>query len=308
MNITVAICTWNRADLLSKTLENMLRLKIDDSFSWELIVVNNNCTDGTDKVIQAFVARLPIKRIFEPTPGLSNARNAAVCNAGGDYIIWTDDDVLVDSDWLLAYVRAFREWPGAAVFGGPIEPWFEGRAPGWLMEGWQIVADAFAVRDLGNEPIALSVAGNLLPYGANFAIKMSEQVRYLYDPKLGLSAGKILLGEETQVISSILFEGFEGRWVPDARVKHWLPISRQTLSYLKRYYIGRGKSIILSGECLYSARIFGFSRWRLREILLSYVVFVYKRAFSPARIWLKHFVSVYVDIGKIIADRSIVKN
>ncbi|WP_305046453.1 glycosyltransferase [Geoalkalibacter sp.] len=284
MKIIVAICTWNRAALLTQTLENMLNLKSDASFSWELLIVNNNCTDDTDKVIAEFSGLLPIRRIFEPTPGLSNARNAAVRNATGDYIVWTDDDVLVDSDWLLAYARAFREWPDAAVFGGPITPWFEGEPPPWLKESWHVVSAAFAVRDLGDEPIPLSVEEGIVPFGANFAVRMAEQRRHLYDPNLGLNAGKVVLGEESQVIAAIMAEGFSGRWVPDAKVKHWLPKGRQTLEYLKKYYYGAGRTRKLQVTAIGDeiGQI-----WLARRYLGLCLRYLCSRLFDPPIVWVE---------------------
>ena len=303
MKISVAICTWNRADLLDKTLANLLNLTHSDSYKYELIVVNNNCTDRTDEVINTYEGRLPLRRIFEQTPGLSNARNAAVRAATGDYIIWTDDDVLADKDWLVAYARAFIKWPEVAVFGGPIEPWFEGTPPDWLMKNWDHIADAFAVRDLGNEPIPLSVKGNIIPYGANFAIRMSEQARFLYDPKLGLNAGEIILSEETQVVESILREGFEGRWIPNAKVKHWLPKSRQSLKYIKKYYIGLGKTRHLTYPGAPSVKIFGYSRWLLRKTMTSYFEYHYKKAFSSPDVWLQNLARTYEMIGRLIGEK-----
>lgn len=77
MNLTVAICTWNRAALLDWTLARMRELRIPDGVEWELLIVNNNCTDQTDAVIARHAGVLPIRRIFEVNPGLSNARNRA---------------------------------------------------------------------------------------------------------------------------------------------------------------------------------------------------------------------------------------
>ena len=103
----------------------------------EVVVVNNNCEDHTDEVIRAFVDRLPIRREFEPERGHSRARNRGVDTAKGDYIVWTDDDVVVDPGWLAAYSRAFRRWPEAALFGGPIIPKFEPPSPKWLAQSHQ---------------------------------------------------------------------------------------------------------------------------------------------------------------------------
>ena len=60
--VTVAICTWNRADLLDRTLAQMHRLWIPEGVTWELLVVNNNCTDHTDEVINRHAAALPLRQ------------------------------------------------------------------------------------------------------------------------------------------------------------------------------------------------------------------------------------------------------
>src|SRR5437899_2703201 len=103
MRVTVVICTWNRARLLDRTLTAMRRLRIPEATQWELLVVNNNCTDDTDEVIEKHLTHLPIRRLVEPEQGHSNARNRALTVATGDLILWTDDDVEVDPEWLLAY-------------------------------------------------------------------------------------------------------------------------------------------------------------------------------------------------------------
>ena len=100
----------------------MCNLTVPVGVKWELLVVNNRCTDDTDSVIARHQMRLPLRRLFEPEPGLSNARNCAVAAAQGDLMLWTDDDVLIDRDWLEAYVAAASKWPDAGYFGGRIEP------------------------------------------------------------------------------------------------------------------------------------------------------------------------------------------
>ncbi len=59
MKVTVAICTWNRASLLQRTLESLEKLKIPGDVGWRLIVVNNNSTDHTVEVVESFRNRLP---------------------------------------------------------------------------------------------------------------------------------------------------------------------------------------------------------------------------------------------------------
>jgi glycosyltransferase involved in cell wall biosynthesis len=242
MRFTVAICTWNRAALLSRVLGRLARVR-HPSGGWELLVVNNNSTDDTERVLETFEGRLPLRRAFEPEQGLSHARNHAVKEARGDYVVWTDDDALVDEDWLAAYARAVERHTEAAVFGGPVRPRFEGTPPLWLSAAWQEIGPAFAARDLGAEPFELDDKSEL-PYGANYAVRMREQRLFPYDPALGrrLEGGSV--GEETAVIRAILAGGGTGWWVPDASVEHWIPKERQTIKYLRGYYALQGKTFL----------------------------------------------------------------
>lgn len=105
MLITVAICTLNRAELLRRTLDLLAAMRLPDHLDWEVLVVDNGCADHTDAVIEAFAGRLPIRREFEPRRGHTPARNHAVDAAKGEYIVWTDDDVVVDPGWLAALCR-----------------------------------------------------------------------------------------------------------------------------------------------------------------------------------------------------------
>ena len=184
MKITVAICTWNRADLLAQTLERMTSLRVPEGVEWELLVVNNNCTDRTDEVLARFTTRLPLRRCWEPDLGLSHARNRAVLEAHGDYLVWTDDDVLVAEDWLAGYCRAFKRWPDAAVFGGPVAPWFAGTPPQWLIDVFPRVAGAFAAIDLGHKPFPLRAEAPV-PFGANMAVRIARATDSSVRPPAG---------------------------------------------------------------------------------------------------------------------------
>ena len=224
--------------MLRQTLEQLQRLEIPAGLEWELVVVNNNCTDQTDVVLIEFKGKLPLRRVFEPKPGLSEARNAAVREARGERLVWTDDDVLVAPGWLAAYVQAFASHPEAAFFGGPIEPWFEGEPPAWLLTALPRISGAYAIRDLGNEAFAFDA--ERLPYGANFSTRRATQLNFPYDPNLGFKAGATVPGEEVACLQAMLAAGHSGWWVPGARVRHFLPQNRQNLQYLYKYFFGQG--------------------------------------------------------------------
>jgi glycosyltransferase involved in cell wall biosynthesis len=273
--ISVAVCTWNRASLLRGCLQAMTGLRPPRQATWELLVVNNNSSDDTDEVIASFSGRLPITGIREAQPGLSHARNAALARARGDHIVWTDDDVLVDAGWLAAYAEAFERWPEAALFGGPVQPAFEGSPPAWLLATWRSIGLAFSYRDLGASPFRLVAGTKELPFGANYAVRMAEQRRFPYDPRLGRNQrSRVLLnGEETAVLKSILRAGGHGWWVPEARVEHRIPTDRQTTAYVRRYFEGYGRLGAMLDGAGAAKTFFGRPRWAWRQAMIEEVRF-----------------------------------
>ena len=283
VRLTVAVCTRNRCDLLRQTLERMTQLSVPSTLEWELVVVNNRCTDATDAVLSALGDRLPLRRVFEAAPGLSNARNAAIRHARGEYIVWTDDDVLVDPAWLVEYDAAFTRWPKASFFGGPIEPWFEGEPPAWLKAGLRRVRAAYALVDLSPGTVCLSTRA--APYGANMAFRNTDQAHFTYQPALGRRAGSLMGGEEADVMRRMLAAGLEGRWVPTARVRHFIPKDRQTVAYLRRYYRGWGE-YLGRGATRKGPELLGRPLWLWRELVESEVRYRLWRAVGTPERWL----------------------
>ena len=289
LRITAAICTWNRCQSLQQTLEGFTRLNVPDDTEWELLVVNNNCTDRTDDVIRAFEGRLPIRRAFEPTPGQSNARNRVVAEAKGDYILWTDDDVTVSPDWLVAYAEAFRARPDGALFGGPIEPWFDGTPPEWLKQIYPVIAGVYAARDFGQKPVQFSPPYDI-PWGANYVTRAREQARHRYDPELGYRPGRLISWEETEVILAMLAEGVKGWWVPRAAVRHHIPKpARRRNTCAPTFSIAvdtsRFAAINPTVDCCLAAA------WLWKQAVAAELKYRLHRVMSAPDVWVEHLIT-----------------
>jgi glucosyl-dolichyl phosphate glucuronosyltransferase len=267
-----------------------------------MIVVDNGSTDDSAEVASSFVDRLPIRVVHEAEPGLSRARNAAVRAARGEYVVWTDDDCVVDGQWLTAYVDAFDRWPSAAVFGGPIVPQFEGSPPEWLTRIAAVVGTAYAARDLGNEPTALDVRENRVPFGANYAVRAIEQRENTYDNRLGRGADlPIAVGEESVLLEGLLNAGAAGRWVPGARVTHCIPDSRQTVQYLNDYFENDGA---FDEWRRHAANVQGEATPVLqRRALGAEMRFRIAHLTSPPEVWIMHLISAAVTRGQLRARR-----
>jgi glucosyl-dolichyl phosphate glucuronosyltransferase len=284
MRLTVAVCTYNRSALLGRTLQRMTELDIPQGLEWEILIVNNNCTDDTDAIVGEYCSRLPIRLLHQPLPGLSNARNLAMQNALGEYLLWTDDDVLVEKTWVTAYLGAFRAWPDAAIFGGAIRPWFPNRPPAWLPRALPKVEGAFAIRGFGEamQPIT----DRLMPFGANVAFRRDILEQYPFDPSLGRKADKLLGGEETVVIQAMLTDGYKGWWVPGASVDHFIPPQRQTISYLRRYFEDQGEHAVRHSPSG-TASWFGRPRWLWRQVVELEIKFWVRRVTSASDVWIE---------------------
>jgi glycosyltransferase involved in cell wall biosynthesis len=250
----------------------------------------------------SFAGRLPLRLISQPVPGLSNARNAAVAAATGEYMVWTDDDVLVESNWLRAYEAAFLAHPEYAFFGGPIRAHFDCPAPVWLQRGIPNFEAAFALRDLGDQPLELNEKE--LPFGANFAIRTAHQREIPYDPNLGRQPlAKLLGGEEVLVMTNLLRGGAKGLWVPAAIVDHRVGADRMTLSYIKDYYRGAGYANKLMAKACGPTLYYLRQCWLFLLLVRYGLPYAFARAFLGVDRWSWRMREAYILLGRVVGIR-----
>jgi glycosyltransferase involved in cell wall biosynthesis len=88
---TVLIPTFNRATLLDETLTWLAATRVPAGFRWEVIVIDNNSTDGTRAVVErhATAFPVPLRYLFETRQGRSSALNAGIAAARGAVLAFT---------------------------------------------------------------------------------------------------------------------------------------------------------------------------------------------------------------------------
>lgn len=235
--VSVIICTRNRAESLGRTLDSIVVAAGRVRDRWELIVVDNGSTDHTSTIASQYADRLPLRLVAQPIPGLSNARNAGVSASQGRYVLWTDDDVLVDENWLSSWTQAFASGGEAVIFGGRTEPRYLAPEQTWFVQSESVLGSLLAVRDT---PEWRDISEDRLPWGLNYAIRGAEQRSLPYDPELGVAPGRRRGGEEVALMRELLSRGGTGRWVWGATVYHLIPAERQTEQYIRLYYEADG--------------------------------------------------------------------
>jgi glycosyltransferase involved in cell wall biosynthesis len=283
--VSVAICTWNRERLLERTLAGLVSLRVPPELDWELLVVDNGSSDGTTAVLAKYAARLPLRAIVEPERGLSRARNRALDEARGRLVLWTDDDVRVDSAWLSEIVSAARQFPDEPLFGGTVDPWFEEAPPRWIQRNLDQLEGTFAIRRFG--PELRRFRDGEAPFGANMAVRADALGGERFRTDLGRIGTSLLSGEESEFLARIRTRtGRPGVWVGSARVEHWVPRERLQPSYLRLYFEGLGRTRIAADGIPRGTNVFGVPSWIRRREIVERVVSTVLRPAGRRRAWL----------------------
>lgn len=132
--LSVVICTYNRDKWILSALESTSNQTLDKA-KYEVLVINNNCTDNSEAIIDEFIGKTPelnIRHIKEYQQGLSFARNRGLSEAKSDLILYMDDDGIADEDLFEQIVRYMHLNPEAVGLGGKVTPIYEGQKPAWL--------------------------------------------------------------------------------------------------------------------------------------------------------------------------------
>jgi glycosyltransferase involved in cell wall biosynthesis len=87
---------------------------------WEVLLVDNGCTDRTLEVVRRWAPRLPALRVVDARErrGLNHARNAGAAAASGELLAFCDSDDVVDPGWLAALAAAAV---GADIVAGVLD-------------------------------------------------------------------------------------------------------------------------------------------------------------------------------------------
>jgi glycosyltransferase involved in cell wall biosynthesis len=241
--LSVCVCTYNRAQSLARTLDTLVAQIGVNWANVEVVVIDNNCTDDTADVVAAAAARLPVRRVIEQAQGLANARNRALAVSRGRWIIFTDDDVLLERDWLRSYTEAFDAFPKASFAAGRIVPlWKQGR-PGWFKgERLDLMNGVLGWYDIGTDVRAMTLA-DPEPFGANFAVRrvLVESIG-VFEPSLGMHGKKLGRGEETEFFIRAKAAGAKGIYVGRALCHHPVEADRLSLPALYRYGVVSGRA------------------------------------------------------------------
>jgi glycosyltransferase involved in cell wall biosynthesis len=231
-SVSVIVCTYDRAALLGECLDSIARQDRGD-IAMEIIVVDNNSSDGTRAIVEGFSARVPeLRYVSEPRQGLAIARNTGARLARHDYLAFIDDDATLRPGYLRqlgAIIDAFRP----DLIGGPVVPRFEDEPPNWFDPKWELrehqTASGFA------EDTAIS--------GGNFIVRRDVFVAIgPFPERLGMAGGRAGFGEDRALVEIYRQRTPKGRrriyYSAELAVDHFTASAKLNKRYqLRRRYL-----------------------------------------------------------------------
>lgn len=243
LNVSIVICCYNSAARLPETIRHLLAQEVPDGLLWEVIVVDNACTDNTAQVARSLWpldAPAPLRVISEPEPGLSNARRKGFEVAQYELVSFVDDDNWVASNWVRLVSEIMTAHREVGALGGRTEAVFEDEPPWWF----EYYASSYVVGKQGDKIGDVTWSrGNL--WGAGLTIrKMAWQnlkdqgfETILTDRK----ANQLSSGGDYELCYALRMAGWRLWYSEELILKHLIPSERLTKDYLARLKQGFGQ-------------------------------------------------------------------
>ncbi|WP_017720018.1 glycosyltransferase [Kamptonema formosum] len=242
--IVVAICTYNNAHLLERTLATIEQQQVNPSIRWSVLVVDNNSTDETPAVVQKYAGSGRISRLrslHEPCQGLAYARRRAICETASELIAFVDDDCLLSPDWVQQAVMFFREHPKAGAAGSRVQLLWEVPPDSVVLQ----FQNSLACQDRGDLLLQMPSTGDTYLVGAGLVLRRSALLASGWLDKIALVGRKgkqLTSGEDVEIVLRIRNAGYELWYNPAMQLQHYIPQRRMSVDYLCRLQRGIGQT------------------------------------------------------------------
>jgi glycosyltransferase involved in cell wall biosynthesis len=208
-------------------------------------VVDNCSTDDTSNVVAGFAATsaLATRYVYEGRAGSSYARNRAIAEARGDYILFIDDDAIAEPDWAAEMLAEMGRRQLDVACGMVLPQWCQ-EPPRWLGPRLYV---RLAVHDPQLAAASIAELDKMNNYfSANVGFRRSALDTFgNFRQDLGVVGSNPMSGEDTELFARILAGGGAVGLAPRARVHHVISPERMRRSYLRRksHAFGYGSAI-----------------------------------------------------------------
>ena len=285
MIVSVIICSYNRATYIGSALDSLYHQTASKD-DFEVIVVDNNSTDGTDQVFVKWRAGNPDGHFYyttETNQGASYARNKGAQLAKSDWLCFMDDDAFATPDYINNIIRHTKQHPNILGFGGKIIPKYIPEEPKWMS---YYVSSLVGNFDYAQEACAFK--NGKYPIESNMILKKSafDLVGGFNTAIPGVVGTLRIGGEGKELFYKIIALGEKIYYDPSICVYHVVEVKKLTPEYMYRVAsgIGRGERARTKAisQKAYLLKIFEY----ILKLGASFVLGIkYTLQLHPAKFW-----------------------
>ncbi|MEE9119349.1 MAG: glycosyltransferase [Calditrichia bacterium] len=301
MQFSVIICTYNRSNSLSECIARLALQEAIEPPKWEVVIVDNNSTDGTDKIIAKLASQynLNIRYVFEGQQGLNYARNAGIKASKGEYIAFIDDDILISPNWLHTMYISLVENDADAV-GGRIHLDKSLSLPSWIQRD---MYGFLGHQDFGDETFQMDGVSRY-PFGGNMAFnrRVVDKIGF-FNPELGRrGAGQkrdeLYKGSETDYFHRLTAVNCRIIYQPNAIVFHMVQPFQLKKKYFLTIHYNAGYQKAFNDKSIYHRNLIGIPLFLfpqlirgLKKYLYQFIIKGSNRAFRQKMVFV-HFLGM----------------
>lgn len=246
--LSVVICAHNsRRDYLATTLEALASQSLPKS-EWELILVDNASSEALESWDRISTFDLPLRVIREEKLGLVQARLTGIRNSKGKWIVFSDDDNVLDPQYLELAIKLAGSNPRLGCFGsGTIIGQFEVEPPADV----EPYLPALALRQIKQPMLSSNYEWSRAPYGAGLVVR--RDIAECYAAAVAVDEERLLLDRvgtgllgcgDIDIAFTACDAGMTCGVFPELRLVHLIPNQRLDKKYLQRLLVGSGQSSI----------------------------------------------------------------
>lgn len=231
--------TYNGENTLKLVLDAYCRITLPQD-QWKLIIVDNGSNDKTRSILKSYTNKLPLQIVSEPKRGKNIALNRGLASIEGDLVVFTDDDVLPQPDWLLNLRRSAETQDAYSIFAGTILPKWTSPPDEWIID-WVPLRATFAILDDIEDDGPIE---NHSVFGPNMAIRSKIFLSgYRFDESIGPKGKRYAMGSESELLLRLEKDGYKAWYCKNAVVQHIIRPSQMTQDWIlsRAIRMGRGQ-------------------------------------------------------------------
>lgn len=297
IRVSLLLATYAREDLLDELLQSLVRQELPD-IELDVLIGDNACREETRQVCVHYQSRLNLHYQAVPERGKNNALNSLIPNAQGDLFIFSDDDIIADSDWIKHYVDAMIKHPDAMLFGGRVLPNF---AHGDHFPDHPLIQK---YANAGNWADSEGPIAHHQIHGTNMAVRrrvIEDGARF--NASVGPNGKNYMMGSETEFNLQLRYHGYPAVYLPAAIVHHHIRAEQYDIDWWLHRMERRGRGAVMMQATPEMVRFRGAPRYLYKSLCIDWLKMVAAKMLGRSAQYIDYRASYLFTKGLIFQYR-----